>query len=226
MPVRFRIAGLQPPCWTYQHQGHCPGNLYPGEGRRASHNIQQWVRNKGHDHRYVLQTHHLLQSAHLQLLCTGVHCILSLCKAGCLRESSEERVSQCTRFCTTGGDGYCGWATALHLSARGYDVCIVDNLCRRTFDLQLGLDTLTPIASIQDRIRRCDTHTHTHTYTHTHVRTRTHARTHTHITILPLRHTGHGKVWMHCTRRTLGTLLRRRRHVRVCVRARVCVCAP
>lgn len=29
-----------------------------------------------------------------------------------------------------GGDGYCGWATALHLSARNYEVCIVDNLCR------------------------------------------------------------------------------------------------
>lgn len=53
-----------------------------------------------------------------------------------------------------GGDGYCGWATALHLSARGYKVCIVDNLCRRQFDLQLGLDTLTPIASIHDRIRK------------------------------------------------------------------------
>jgi UDP-sulfoquinovose synthase len=53
-----------------------------------------------------------------------------------------------------GGDGYCGWATALHLSARGYEVCIVDNLCRRQFDMQLGLDTLTPIASIHDRVRR------------------------------------------------------------------------
>lgn len=53
-----------------------------------------------------------------------------------------------------GGDGYCGWATALHLSARGYKVCIVDNLCRRNFDLQLGLDTLTPIASIHDRVRK------------------------------------------------------------------------
>lgn len=30
----------------------------------------------------------------------------------------------------SGGDGYCGWATALHLSARNYEVCIVDNLCR------------------------------------------------------------------------------------------------
>jgi len=59
-----------------------------------------------------------------------------------------------TRVMIIGGDGYCGWATALHLSARGYKVCIVDNLVRRQFDLQLGLETLTPIASIQDRIRR------------------------------------------------------------------------
>jgi UDP-sulfoquinovose synthase len=54
----------------------------------------------------------------------------------------------------TGGDGYCGWATALHLSARGYAVSIVDNLCRRQFDLTLGLDTLTPIATAHDRVRR------------------------------------------------------------------------
>ena len=32
---------------------------------------------------------------------------------------------------------------------------IVDNLCRRTFDLQLGLDTLTPIASVYERVKRC-----------------------------------------------------------------------
>ena len=54
-----------------------------------------------------------------------------------------------------GGDGYCGWATALHLSARGYRVAIVDNLCRRQFDLSLGLDTLTPIATIHKRLKRC-----------------------------------------------------------------------
>mmetsp|Transcript_12276 Transcript_12276/g.26478 ORF Transcript_12276/g.26478 Transcript_12276/m.26478 type:complete len:473 (+) Transcript_12276:88-1506(+) len=59
-----------------------------------------------------------------------------------------------TKVMVIGGDGYCGWATALHLSARGYEVCIVDNLVRRNYDLQLGLDTLTPIASIHDRIRK------------------------------------------------------------------------
>ncbi|KAL5202886.1 hypothetical protein ABZP36_013838 [Zizania latifolia] len=53
-----------------------------------------------------------------------------------------------------GGDGYCGWATALHLSNKGYEIAIVDNLVRRLFDHQLGLDSLTPIASIQNRIRR------------------------------------------------------------------------
>ncbi len=53
-----------------------------------------------------------------------------------------------------GGDGYCGWATALHLSNRGYEVGILDNLVRRHWDAQLGADTLTPIASIHQRIQR------------------------------------------------------------------------
>ncbi len=53
-----------------------------------------------------------------------------------------------------GGDGYCGWATALHLSNKGHDVGILDNLVRRHWDSQLGVDTLTPIAPIQQRIQR------------------------------------------------------------------------
>jgi len=38
-----------------------------------------------------------------------------------------------------GGDGYCGWASALHLSKLGYEVAIVDSLVRRLFDEQLGM---------------------------------------------------------------------------------------
>ena len=57
--------------------------------------------------------------------------------------------------CWTGGDGYCGWATALHLSARGYAVSIVDNLARRGYDAQLGLDTLTPISTVHQRVKKC-----------------------------------------------------------------------
>lgn len=51
-----------------------------------------------------------------------------------------------------GGDGFCGWPTSLHLSALGHDVTIVDNLSRREIDLELGADSLTPIASIADRL--------------------------------------------------------------------------
>lgn len=53
-----------------------------------------------------------------------------------------------------GGDGYCGWATALHLSNKGYEVAILDNLARRHWDDKLGSQTLTPIASIHRRINR------------------------------------------------------------------------
>jgi UDP-sulfoquinovose synthase len=52
-----------------------------------------------------------------------------------------------------GGDGYCGWATALHLSARGHSVAIVDNFARRQWDHELGAQTLTPILPLADRLR-------------------------------------------------------------------------
>ena len=58
------------------------------------------------------------------------------------------------RVLVIGGDGYCGWATALHLSNKGYEVGILDSLVRRFWDAQLGADTLTPIASIQQRLQR------------------------------------------------------------------------
>ncbi len=51
-----------------------------------------------------------------------------------------------------GGDGYCGWPTALYLSDKGHDVTIVDNLIRRKWDEELGTPTLTPIRSIAERI--------------------------------------------------------------------------
>ena len=51
-----------------------------------------------------------------------------------------------------GGDGFCGWPTALSLSEDGHDVVIVDNLSRRKIDLELGADSLTPIQSIEKRI--------------------------------------------------------------------------
>ncbi|MEM9816741.1 MAG: NAD-dependent epimerase/dehydratase family protein [Cyanobacteria bacterium P01_D01_bin.6] len=58
------------------------------------------------------------------------------------------------RVLVIGGDGYCGWATALHLSNRGHEVGIFDSLVRRHWDAQLCVDTLTPIAPIQARLQR------------------------------------------------------------------------
>ena len=52
-----------------------------------------------------------------------------------------------------GGDGYCGWATALYLSAKGHDVAIVDNFARRQWDHELGVQTLTPIRPLAERLR-------------------------------------------------------------------------
>ena len=52
-----------------------------------------------------------------------------------------------------GGDGYCGWATALYLSAKGHAVTIVDNYLRRQWDHELGAQTLTPIQPLSDRVR-------------------------------------------------------------------------
>lgn len=51
-----------------------------------------------------------------------------------------------------GGDGFCGWPTALHLSAQGYEVAIVDNLSRRKIDVELECESLTPIRSMGSRL--------------------------------------------------------------------------
>ncbi len=51
-----------------------------------------------------------------------------------------------------GGDGFCGWPTALHLSAEGHDVLIVDNLSRRCIDIELECESLTPIKPMSERL--------------------------------------------------------------------------
>jgi UDP-sulfoquinovose synthase len=56
------------------------------------------------------------------------------------------------RVIVLGGDGFCGWPTALHLSARGWEVAIVDNLSRRRIDEELGVQSLTPIQPLHQRL--------------------------------------------------------------------------
>ncbi|MCI5149909.1 MAG: NAD-dependent epimerase/dehydratase family protein [Candidatus Electrothrix sp. MAN1_4] len=51
-----------------------------------------------------------------------------------------------------GGDGFCGWPTSLHLSSKGHEVIIVDNLSRRNIDNELEVSSLTPIQPIGTRL--------------------------------------------------------------------------
>ncbi len=57
------------------------------------------------------------------------------------------------KICVLGGDGYCGWATALYLSKKGHAVAVVDNFLRRQWDFELGAQSLTPIQPLSDRLR-------------------------------------------------------------------------
>ena len=57
------------------------------------------------------------------------------------------------RIAVLGGDGFCGWPTALHLSAQGNEVVIVDNLSRRNIDNELECGSLTPIRPMGERLR-------------------------------------------------------------------------
>ncbi|MGO8885862.1 MAG: NAD-dependent epimerase/dehydratase family protein [Streptosporangiaceae bacterium] len=57
------------------------------------------------------------------------------------------------RVLILGGDGFCGWPTSLYLSDRGHDVTILDNLSRRKIDVDLEVESLTPIRPIGERLR-------------------------------------------------------------------------
>jgi UDP-sulfoquinovose synthase len=57
------------------------------------------------------------------------------------------------RIAVMGGDGFVGWPTVLHLSDLGHEIDIVDNLSRRWIDTELGVQSLTPMDSIQERCR-------------------------------------------------------------------------
>ncbi|HWK18642.1 MAG TPA: NAD-dependent epimerase/dehydratase family protein [Solirubrobacteraceae bacterium] len=56
------------------------------------------------------------------------------------------------RILVLGGDGYLGWPTAIHLSAAGHDVAVSDNFARRSYDEELGVESLVPIATLEERV--------------------------------------------------------------------------
>ncbi len=57
------------------------------------------------------------------------------------------------RILILGGDGYLGWPTALHFSARGDEVTVVDNFAKRQWEFEEGIEPLLPIVPLHRRAR-------------------------------------------------------------------------
>lgn len=56
------------------------------------------------------------------------------------------------KIIVTGGDGFCGWPTSLHLSNAGHEILIIDNLSRRAISTALKYPSLTELHSVDDRL--------------------------------------------------------------------------
>jgi UDP-sulfoquinovose synthase len=57
------------------------------------------------------------------------------------------------RVLILGGDGYLGWPTALHFSARGDDVIVLDNFAKRQWEFEEGIEPLLTIVPLHQRAR-------------------------------------------------------------------------
>jgi UDP-sulfoquinovose synthase len=58
------------------------------------------------------------------------------------------------RVLILGGDGYLGWPTAMHFSARGDEVTVTDNFGKRQWELEEGIEPLLPIPTLHRRVAR------------------------------------------------------------------------
>src|ERR1700722_3460341 len=72
------------------------------------------------------------------------------CALSCFVELQQKRMKM--NILVLGGDGYLGWPTALHLSALGHHVTVVDNLVRREYDVEMGVGSLVPISPLEQRV--------------------------------------------------------------------------
>jgi UDP-sulfoquinovose synthase len=58
------------------------------------------------------------------------------------------------RILVLGGDGYLGWPTAMHLSQKGHVVGVVDNMLKRFWEAELGVEPLAQIRSLPHRAKK------------------------------------------------------------------------
>src|ERR671923_555130 len=76
-----------------------------------------------------------------------------------LTEAGSPRGGLIMRVLILGGDGYLGWPTAMHFSAAGHEVAVVDNFTRRLNALEVGAASLTPILTLHERVAVWREHT-------------------------------------------------------------------
>ncbi|MCT1715832.1 NAD-dependent epimerase/dehydratase family protein [Dermabacter hominis] len=69
-----------------------------------------------------------------------------------MQQAINERRERGLRIIVAGGDGFCGWPTALYLSKQGHEVTIIDSLVRRDIDDELGSNSVTPILPLEQRV--------------------------------------------------------------------------
>ena len=57
------------------------------------------------------------------------------------------------RILILGGDGYLGWPTAMYFSARGHEVAIADNMIKRFWEAEIGVEPLKPVPTLYTRVK-------------------------------------------------------------------------
>ena len=57
------------------------------------------------------------------------------------------------RVLILGGDGYLGWPTAMHMSAQGHYVAVVDNYLRRNLMRDENVEPLLSNLDLEDRVK-------------------------------------------------------------------------
>jgi UDP-sulfoquinovose synthase len=58
------------------------------------------------------------------------------------------------RILVLGGDGYLGWPTAMHFSARGHEVVVLDNMIKRYWEAEVGIEPLVVVRSLKRRVTK------------------------------------------------------------------------
>jgi UDP-sulfoquinovose synthase len=58
------------------------------------------------------------------------------------------------RILILGGDGYLGWPTAMYLSSKGHEIAVLDNMVKRFWEAEIGVEPLGPIRPLHIRVQR------------------------------------------------------------------------